>query len=59
MWELRTAFSKFSIALELVGFFWANRWWWLVPMLAVLLLLGVLLLFAQTSAVAPFIYTLF
>lgn len=59
MWALRTAFSKFGIAIELVGFFCASKWWWLVPMLVVLLLLGVLLLFAQTSAVAPFIYTLF
>ena len=33
--------------------------WWLVPLIALLLLLGVLLVFAEGSAVAPFIYTLF
>jgi len=32
---------------------------WLAPIIIVLLLLGALLVFAQGSAVAPFIYTLF
>ena len=33
--------------------------YWLAPIVLVLLLLGLLLVFAQSSAVAPFIYTLF
>jgi len=33
--------------------------WWLVPMIVMLLFLGVLLIFAEGSAIAPFIYTLF
>jgi len=33
--------------------------YWLVPIIVVLLLLGALLLLAQGSAIAPFIYTLF
>jgi hypothetical protein len=32
---------------------------WLVPILVVMLATGALLIFAQSSAVAPFIYTLF
>lgn len=32
---------------------------WLAPIIIVLLLLGVLIVFAGKSAVAPFIYTLF
>jgi len=32
---------------------------WLAPIIAVLLLLGVLIVLAQGSALAPFIYTLF
>ena len=32
---------------------------WLAPIIIVLLLLGGLVVFAQGSAVAPFIYTLF
>jgi hypothetical protein len=33
--------------------------WWLAPILIVLLLVGALLVFAQGSALAPFIYTIF
>jgi len=32
---------------------------WLIPIIAVLLLLGVLMILAQSSAIAPLIYTLF
>jgi hypothetical protein len=51
--------TKFSIASELVQFFWQNKWWWLTPMILMLLVFGGLIVFAQSSAVAPFIYTLF
>ena len=33
--------------------------WWLGPIVGMLLLLGVLLVMTQGSAIAPFIYTLF
>jgi hypothetical protein len=33
--------------------------WWLAPILIVLLMVGALLVFAQGSALAPFIYTIF
>jgi hypothetical protein len=33
--------------------------YWLIPILAVMLILGGLIVLAQGSAVAPFIYTLF
>lgn len=43
--------------------FWAflriRKKFWLLPLLIMLLLFGALLLLAQSSAVAPFIYTLF
>lgn len=51
--------GRLSLAGELVRFFWQNKWWWLVPMIVVLLGLGALLVFVQTSAIAPLIYTLF
>ena len=50
---------KLTIVSELLQFFWQNKWWWLTPMIMVLLVLGMLIVFAQSSAVAPFIYTLF
>jgi len=36
-----------------------NKKLWLMPIILVLLLLGALLVFAQSSALAPFIYTIF
>jgi hypothetical protein len=47
-----------SLLTELWGFLRANKKWWLLPILAVLLLMGVLFVLGS-SAAAPFIYTLF
>lgn len=44
---------------DLVRFLWEQRLWWLIPMVLILVAVGTLLVFAQGSAVAPFIYTLF
>jgi drug/metabolite transporter superfamily protein YnfA len=51
--------SKFSLAGEVWLFLRQNKKLWLLPIVAVLLLLGALLIFAQSSALAPFIYTIF
>ena len=51
--------SRLGIMSELLSFFWKLKWWWLTPMILMLLLFSVLIIFAQSSAVAPFIYTLF
>jgi Family of unknown function (DUF5989) len=51
--------SKLRIAGELLGFFWKNKVWWLTPVVVLLLIVAVLAIAAQTSAIAPFIYTLF
>lgn len=50
---------KFGVAGELISFFWSNKRWWLLPMVLTLFLLGALIVLAQSSAIAPFIYTLF
>ena len=50
---------KLGIMGELLTFFWERKLWWMIPMVAVLLLFGLLLIFASSSGVAPFIYTLF
>ena len=44
---------------ELMRYFWKGQWWWLLPLLLLLLPLGTLFVVAQSSAIAPFIYTLF
>jgi NAD/NADP transhydrogenase beta subunit len=51
--------NRMSIMGELLQFFLQNKWWWITPMLLILLLFGLLIVFAQGSAIAPFIYTLF
>jgi len=51
--------SRMGIMGELLRFFWERKWWWLTPMILVLLLFSGLIIFAQSSAIAPFIYTLF
>ena len=47
----------------LVGEFWqflkVRKKWWLLPIVIVMVLVGALLVFAQGSALAPFIYTIF
>lgn len=44
---------------DLWGYMRENKKFWLAPIILVMVLLGGLLIFAQGSAVAPFIYTLF
>lgn len=51
--------SRLGIVGELLAFLWSRKLYWMIPMVLVLLLVAGLLIFAQGSAVAPFIYTLF
>lgn len=50
---------NFGIVGDFLGFLWQRKLWWLIPMVTVLLLFGLLLVFASASGVGPFIYTLF
>jgi hypothetical protein len=56
---IRIAGRRVGIMGELLRFLWERKLWWMLPMVLVLLLLGMVLVFAQSSAIAPFIYTLF
>ncbi len=51
--------SRMSVVNELFSFLWERKLWWLIPMVVVLVAFGLLLVFAQASGIAPFIYTLF
>ena len=51
--------AKISILAELWFFVLHKKKWWLAPIVFVLVLLGVIIVFAETSALAPFIYSLF
>ena len=51
--------SNASLPRELWAFLRVRKKWWLLPILIVMFLVGTLLVFAQGSALAPFIYTIF
>lgn len=55
----RSMASNLGVAGELLGFLWQRKLWWLIPMITVLLIFGLLLIFASASGIGPFIYTLF
>jgi hypothetical protein len=48
-----------SLLNELFVYMGARKKWWLFPVIFILLVVGGLLMLAQGTAVAPFIYTLF
>jgi hypothetical protein len=48
-----------SMIKELWAFMKSRKKFWLAPIIIIMLLLGVLIVLAQGTAVAPFIYTLF
>jgi hypothetical protein len=48
-----------SLIRELWAFMGARKKWWLLPVIIVLVVVGGLLVFAQGSVLAPFIYTIF
>ncbi len=50
MWELIKDFA---------GFMSQRKKFWLLPIIIIMLLLGVLIVVAEGSALAPFIYTIF
>jgi hypothetical protein len=51
--------SQTGIVGELWMFMRERKKWWLLPVIAVMLLVGFLIVVAQGSALAPFIYTIF
>lgn len=55
----RSMASNFGVVGELLSFLWSRKLWWLIPMVFVLLLFGLLMIFASASGIGPFVYTLF
>ncbi|MHB8055705.1 MAG: DUF5989 family protein [Candidatus Aminicenantales bacterium] len=51
--------SKFDIVKEFFAFIKSRKRYWLVPIIIILVLLGILIVVSEYSAIAPFIYTLF
>jgi hypothetical protein len=51
--------ARAKVRGELFRFLWQRKLWWMIPIVVVLLVFSLLIFFTQSSAVAPFIYTLF
>ena len=51
--------AKVQVLIEVWEFLRVNKKYWMLPIVIVLVLVGLLIVMAQGSAVAPFIYTLF
>lgn len=56
---IKAYLQRFPIAYEFLHYLWAQKLWWLIPMVLTLLLFALLLIAAQGTGVAPFVYTLF
>lgn len=51
--------QRAGIAGELIAFLWQRKLWYLIPMVLTIVAFGLLMIFAEGTAIAPFIYTLF
>lgn len=51
--------ARFYIVREFGQFIVQEKKWWMVPLLAIILVLGFVVVFAETSPLAPFLYPLF
>jgi len=51
--------SQMSLAREMWAFLRMRKKWWLLPIILVMTLVGALIVFAEGSALAPFVYTIF
>lgn len=54
----RSIQESLGIVGEFLGFLWERKMYWMIPIFLSLILIGALILFAQSSALSPFVYTL-
>jgi hypothetical protein len=63
MTRMKRWFQSFGANAGVLGeflvFLWKRKLWWLIPMVTTLLLCGLLLIFASSTGLGPFIYSLF
>lgn len=60
--RIKKKFSSIAERLGIVGeflqFLWKKKIWWMIPLFLMLVIIGALILFAQSSALSPFVYAL-
>lgn len=55
----RGMFYNFTIFRDLMAFMWKEKLWFLIPVVALLMLFGLLVIFGSASGISPLIYALF
>lgn len=55
----KTLAIRAGIISSLFRFLWRNKLWWLIPVILMLVVFFLIMVFAQSSPLGPFIYTLF
>ncbi|MFC2162686.1 DUF5989 family protein [Candidatus Altiarchaeota archaeon] len=48
-----------NIFVDVLGFLWENKLWWMAPIIIMLALVGALILVGQSTTVTPFLYAVF
>ena len=56
---IRNTIARVQTAGGLLTFFWRRRVWWMIPLVAVLLILSMLVMVGQSSAISAFLYSIF
>ncbi len=51
--------SRRVLLKEFFSFCWQEKKWWLAPLLILLLVIGIFVIFASSTAIAPLIYSIF
>lgn len=52
-------FARLGVLGELMGFLWRRKLYWMIPLVAFLILFAVVIILASTGPGGAFIYTLF
>jgi hypothetical protein len=51
--------ERWKIFRDLIKYLWGRKKFWLVPIIVVFVLMGIVLVFSESTVVGSFIYTLF
>jgi hypothetical protein len=56
---MREFMARMGVMGELLQFLWKRKLYWMIPMVATLLIFAVLIVAANSSVIAPFLYPIF
>lgn len=56
---LRAIYSRLVTMMELIGWLWRSKNWWLIPFIIILFFFGILFAVGTATPLGPLIYALF